>query len=216
MTQYSNTPTLQYSFFYSLFLFALALVPLSASSQQSYGRIDIRCLKSNNVITFKTADTNVSIGYAATRNENPRATIVAQKLVSTNWCAVTLQFAIGQNDTVTLILRGRYRETEPTGEMVPDWVWVDNVSLMDTNGAELCRNGSFEKVQQTLVKLFRDGQPQKWGYKGSGREIKYDPAGACPQDGERCLKVWHSLAATQSFLLRSNLWYTMRAYFRAE
>lgn len=187
-----------------------------ATAQQSYGRIDVRCLRSNNVITFRTADTNVAIGYATWRDPNPRATIAVQKQVGTNWSNVKFQFAIKQNDSVTLILRGRYQEPEPTGDMIPVWVWVDNVSLTDTNGMELCRNGSFEKIHGSLPRAYRDGQPEKWGYKGKGREIKFDDRSTFPQDGQRCLKVWHSLAAYQSIRLKSNQWYTVSAYFRAE
>jgi hypothetical protein len=140
--------------FVHIALVSLTLLPATLGfSQQSYGRVDIRALRSSNTVIFKTADTNVSIGYAAWRNENPRATIVAQKQVTTNWSEVTFQFSVAQNDQITLILRGRYRETEPTGELIPDWVWVDNVSVTDTNAAPLCHNGSFEKVHGFIGKL---------------------------------------------------------------
>ncbi len=196
-----------------LCLVGLALLSLepAALSQGSYARVDIRCLRNSNVVSFRAteADTNVVIGYAATRIEGPRATISAQQLVSTNWVPVTFQFSVAQNDSVKLILRGRYRETEPTGEMVPEWVWVDNVSIRDTNDVNLIRNGSFEK-------LGFDGRPAKWGYKGTRKEVMFDKTRTFPQDGERCLKVWHGLAAFYDFRGRSNLWYTVRAYFRAD
>jgi hypothetical protein len=180
-------------------------------SQQSYARVDIRCLRNANLIAFKATDTdtNVVIGYAAERTEGPRATIAAQEPVSTNWTPVTFQFSVAQNDSVKLILRGRYRETEPTGELVPEWVWVDNVSITDTNGVNLVRNGSFEK-------LGFDGRPEKWGYKGARKEVMSDKTRAFPQNGERCIKVWHSLAAFYDFRARSNQWYTVRAFFRAD
>jgi len=38
---------------------------------------------------------------------------------------MTFQFSVARNDVVTLVLRGRYRETEPTGELIPDWSgWI--------------------------------------------------------------------------------------------
>ena len=50
----------------------IALPTATVNAQQSYGRIDIRCLRSSNEITFRTADTNVAIGYATWRSPNPR------------------------------------------------------------------------------------------------------------------------------------------------
>ncbi len=187
----------------------LALAQGAAVAQQPCGRVDIRCLHASNVVTFKTADTNVVIGYGAWRNENPRSTVSAQKIVSSQWTELRFQFSAGQSDTVTLTLRGRYREAEPTGEAVPDWVWVDNVSVTDPDGTGLVRNGSFEKLNH-------EGRPERWSYKGTEDAIRYDKTGAFPKDGERCLRVSDRLTAQQTFRVRSNTWYTVLAYFRAD
>jgi len=64
-----------------LWLF-IVLAPSSAFSQQSYGSRGLRCQSDKNLVTYKTADTNVVIGYAVWRNENPRATISAQEPVA--------------------------------------------------------------------------------------------------------------------------------------
>jgi len=190
-----------------------ACLPVEVFSQESFGRVDIRALRTSNLVSFRAADTNVAIGYAAWRRENPRSMIVAQKQVSTNWSAVTFQFAVQQDDSVTLILRGRYREPSTTTNAASEWVWADNVSVIVSNNVDLCRNGSFEKTHGFLG-LTRDGQPEKWGYKGPNREIRKDKRFA--QDGAHCLRVRHDVAAFHNLRARSNVWYTVQAYFRAD
>jgi hypothetical protein len=194
----------------------LVSVPASCLSQQSFGRVDIRALQKGNVVTFKTADTNVLIGYAAFRTDGPRSMIVAQKPVGTNWTSVTFQFTVPRDDSMTLILRGRYRESTDTTNAAPEWVWADNVSVTNAAGDELCRNGSFEKVHGFLGILKRDGQPEKWGYRGEGRQIRLDETKAFPQDGERCVRLKHDVNAYQPLRVKSNVWYTVTAYFRAD
>jgi hypothetical protein len=185
-----------------------------ALGQESFGRVDIRALRASNVVSYKAADTNVAIGLAAWRSENPRSMIIAQKPLGTNWSAVTFQFALQHDDSVTLILRGRYREDAAATNAPPEWVWVDNVSVTTPSGADLSRNGSFEKIHGFLGRAHREGQPEKWGYRGPNREIRQD-AGFC-QAGDRCLRVKWDVPAYQSFRAKSNTWYTVRAWFRAE
>src|SRR5262245_47327695 len=111
--------------------------PWTALSQQSIGRVDVRALKKANVVSFKSADTNVAIGYASFRTEAPRSMIVAQKPVGTNWTAVMLQFSVQRDDSATLILRGRYREGAAATNTAPEWIWVDAVSVTDPDGEDL-------------------------------------------------------------------------------
>jgi hypothetical protein len=197
-------------------LIALSLwlsIPPLCLAQQSFGRVDIRALQKSNVVTFKTADTNVAVGYAAFRTDGPRSMIVAQKPVGTNWTTLTFQFSVPRDDSVTLILRGRYRERAAATNAAPEWVWADSVSVTNAAGEELCRNGSFEKVHGFLGIHKRDGQPAKWGYRGEGREIRSDSA-FC-QHGERCVRLKHDVNAYQPIRVKSNIWYTVSAYFRA-
>src|ERR1051326_4780601 len=125
-----------------------AAVPFSSFSQQSFARVDVRCLRSDNVVMYRVADTNVAVGYGTWRPTNPRSIISAQLPITTNWVPVAFQFSVAKGDTVKLIFRGRYRETEDLELDPPEWVWVDNVSLTDGNGEELAKNGSFEKLDR--------------------------------------------------------------------
>lgn len=192
------------------------LLSVSSEAQQSFGRVDIRCQRASNTVQFRSADTNVTIGYATWRPENPRSCIAGQKIVGTNWTEVAFQFSIRQNDTITLTVRGRFREPTDATNAPVEWVWADLVSLAGTNNVDIVRNGSFEKVHGGFPRLYRKGQPEKWGYHGEGREIRHDESGAFPHDGARCIKVSHGTPARQSFHLRSNQWYTVKAWFRSD
>jgi hypothetical protein len=183
-----------------------AAVPFSSFSQQSFARVDVRCLRSDNVVMYRVADTNVAVGYGTWRPTNPRSIISAQLPITTNWVPVAFQFSVAKGDTVKLIFRGRYRETEDLELDPPEWVWVDNVSLTDGNGEELAKNGSFEKLD-------RGGRPEKWGYDG----LKMSTPKPVPAyDGKNCLGVSFKGAAFYEFRARSNVWYTVRAFFRSE
>jgi len=187
----------------------LLVTQVTAFAQQSFARVDIRCLRPDSSLIFRTADTNVSIGYGAWRPQNPRSIIAAQMPVSTNWTPIVFQFLVAKNDSVKLILRGRYSESEDLEKEPPQWVWVDHISVIDTNGVEIVRNGSFEK-------LHHDGRPERWGYKGASMPNFKHGHDVPAQDGERCLRVSFDGAAFYDFRARSNTWYTVRAFFRSE